>query len=63
LLQNRCQKMQGGTKQVIGVFRYWIWKLVNLLQNHETRWVSTRGVKQVKWVLVLRFHISEKLTL
>ncbi len=44
-------------------FRYWIWKLVNLLQNHETRWVSTRGVKQVKWVSVLRFHISKKLTL
>jgi hypothetical protein len=36
---------------------------VNLLQNHETRWVSTRGVKQVKWVSVLRFHISKKLTL
>jgi hypothetical protein len=22
LLQNQCQKMQGGTKQAIGVFRY-----------------------------------------
>ncbi len=48
LLQNRCQNA-GRNKTSQWGFRYWIWKLVNLLQKtmKQGEWVQEN---QVKWV-------------